>query len=114
MGNEVQQFYKDFTRYGQKLAKESPDMSKSIKALHDGVMKKGVLTRKEKEFIAIGIAVATHCLPCIRLHTQAAVAAGASKEEIMESASVACVLSGGMAYTHVPEVLRTLEAMGVV
>jgi len=113
MGNEIQQFYKDFTRYGQKLAKESPDMSKSIKALHDGVMKKGVLTRKEKEFISIGIAIAAHCPPCIRLHTQSAVAAGASKEEIIEAASVACVLAGGIAYTHIPEVMKTLEAMGV-
>lgn len=114
MENEVQQFYKDFTRSIQKLSKESPNMVKGFKAFHDQVMKGGVLGEKEKEFIALGIAVAVHCTPCIRLHTQAAVSAGASKEEIIEAASVAVLMAGGPAYTHIPEVMKTLEAMGVI
>lgn len=113
MGNHVQQFYKDFTRSVQKLSKESPNVVKSFKTLHDRVMKEGVLGTKEKEFIALGIAVATHCVPCIRLHTQGAVGAGARREEIIEAASVAVVMAGGSAYTHIPEVMDTLEAMGI-
>jgi len=114
MENEVQLFYKDFTRSIQKLSKESPKMIKSFKAFHDQVMKGGVLGEREKELIALGIAVAVHCIPCIRLHTQAAITAGANKEEIIEAASVAVLIAGGLAYTHVPEVMKTLEAMGVV
>lgn len=113
MGNEVQQFHKDFTRSIQKLSKESPNLVKSFKALHDQVMHKGALGEKEKELIAIGIAVATHCVPCIRLHTQAAVSYGARKEEILEAASVAVLMAGGRAYTHVPEVMHVLDAMGI-
>ena len=113
MGNQVQQFYKDFTRSVQKLSKESPTMVKSFKALHDRVMKEGIMGEKEKEFIALGIALATHCVPCIRLHTQAAVGAGARKEEILEAASVAVVMAGGTAYTHISEVMDTLDAMGI-
>ena len=114
MENEVQQFQKDFTRSIQKLSKESPNMIRGFKTFHDQVMKGGVLSGKEKEFIALGIAVAVHCVPCIRLHTQAAIAAGANKEEIIEAASVGVLMAGGPAYTHVPEVLKTLEAMGIV
>jgi AhpD family alkylhydroperoxidase len=113
MGNEVQQFHKDFTRSIQKLSKESPDLVKSFKTLHDQVMKKSALGEKEKELIAVGIAVATHCVPCIRLHTQAAVSYGASKEEILEAASVAVLMAGGPAYTHVPEVMNVLDAIGI-
>jgi AhpD family alkylhydroperoxidase len=113
MGNEVQQFYKDFSRSIQKLSKESPDMVKGFKVLHDQVMKQGILGAKEKEFIALGIAVAVYCVPCIRLHTQAAVSAGASRAEIIEAASVALLMGGGPAYTHIPEVMNTLEAMGI-
>lgn len=113
MENENQQFFKDFTRSIQKLSKESPDTVKSFKSLHDQMMKPGILGTKEKEFIALGIAVADHCVPCIRLHTRAAVAAGASKAEILEAASVAVVMGGGPAYTHLPEVTNTLEAMGI-
>jgi len=114
MENEAQQFYKNFTRSIQKLSKESPNMIKGFKSFHDQVMKGGVLGQKEKELIALGIAVAVHCIPCIRLHTQAAVGIGASKEEIMEAASVAVLMAGGPAYTHVPEVMKTLEAMGIM
>ncbi len=113
MTNEVQQFYKDFTRSFQKLSKEAPNLIKSFKMLNDRVMKEGVLGAKEKEFIALGIAVANHCVGCIRLHTQAAVAAGASKKEVIEAASVAVVMAGGPAYTQLPEVMKTLEAMGI-
>ena len=113
MDNEAQQFYKNFARSIQKLSKEAPDTVKVFKSLHDQVMKQGILGTKEKEFIALGIAVAGHCVPCIRLHTQAAVSAGASKAEILEAASVAVVMGGGPAYTHMPEVMNTLEAMGI-
>jgi AhpD family alkylhydroperoxidase len=113
MGNEALQFFKDFTRSIQNLSKESPDTVKVFKALHDQVMKPGILGTKEKEFIALGIAVAGHCVPCIRLHTRAAVGAGASKAEILEAASVAVVMGGGPAYTHMPEVMNVLEAMGI-
>jgi AhpD family alkylhydroperoxidase len=113
MGNEVQDFYKDFTRSIQGLSKESPDMVKAFKSLHDQAMKQGILGTKEKEFIALGIAVAVHCVPCIRLHTRAAVGAGASRAEILEAASVALLMGGGPAYTHIPVVTETLDAMGI-
>ena len=51
--------------------------------------------------------------PCIRLHTRAAAGAGASRAEILEAASVAVVMGGGPAYTHLPEVMNTLDAMGI-
>jgi len=114
MENEVQQFYKDFTRSQQKLSKESPNMVKSFKVFHDQAMKGGVLGEREKELIALGIAVAVHVIPCIRLHTQAAITAGANKEEIIDAASVAVLMAGAPAYIHVSEVMKTLEAMGVV
>jgi AhpD family alkylhydroperoxidase len=113
MGNEVQDFYKDFARSIQGLSKESPDMVKAFKSLHDQAMKQGILGTKEKEFIALGIAVAVHCVPCIRLHTRAAVGAGASRAEILEAASVALLMGGGPAYTHIPVVTETLDAMGI-
>jgi AhpD family alkylhydroperoxidase len=110
--HEIQNFFKDFTYSVQKMSLSSPQMVKGFGSLHDQVMKSGVLGEKEKELIALGIAVAVHCIPCIRLHTRAAHGAGATKEEIMEAASVAVVMAGGPAYTHVPEVVNTLETIG--
>jgi AhpD family alkylhydroperoxidase len=74
-------------------------------------MKDGALSLKEKELIALGIGVAMHCEPCIRAHTQKCLAAGATKEQILEAAAVAVVMAGGPAYTHVPLVIDTLETL---
>ena len=47
-----------------------PGLVKGFGALFQGVMKDGALKTKEKELVALGIAVAQHCAPCINLHVQ--------------------------------------------
>ena len=75
------------------------------------IMKDGALSLREKEFIALGIGVAKCCVPCIRAHTQRCLDAGATKEQILEAACVAVMMGGGPAYTHIPVVMDTLEAL---
>ena len=75
------------------------------------IMKDGALSLREKEFIALGIGVAQCYMPCIRAYTQKCLDAGATKEQILEAASVAVIMGGGPAYTHIPVVMDTLEAL---
>jgi len=79
--------------------------------LFSKVMAEGALTVREKELIAIGIAVAKQCEPCIKLHVQKSLDAGAAKEEILEASGVAVMMGGGPAYTHVPIVIEALEEL---
>lgn len=88
-----------------------PDSTNSFMQLFANTMKDGVLSTKEKELIALGFGLATRCEPCIRLHVQKSLAAGATKEEILEAASVAIMMGGGPAYTHIPVVIDTIEAL---
>ncbi len=60
----------------------------------------GAIPRKYRELIALGVAFTTQCPYCIEVHTKAAKAAGASREEITESAMVAAALRAGGAATH--------------
>ncbi|HHJ20844.1 MAG TPA: alkylhydroperoxidase [Gammaproteobacteria bacterium] len=46
--------------------------------------KKGALSRKEKELITLGIALAKHCNRCIKIHTRASEALGVTEEEIRQ------------------------------
>jgi len=62
------------------------------------VMEDGKVKTKEKELIAMGIAVGLRCLPCIYAHTSAALNMGATPEEVMEAASVAILMAGGRAW----------------
>jgi AhpD family alkylhydroperoxidase len=60
----------------------------------------GAIPRKHRELIALGVAFTTQCPYCIEVHTKAAKAAGASREEIVESALIAAALRAGGAATH--------------
>ncbi|MCK4886834.1 MAG: carboxymuconolactone decarboxylase family protein, partial [Planctomycetes bacterium] len=75
------------------------------------IMGEGNLSVKEKELIALAIGVASSCTPCIRLHVQKCKAAGATKEEMIEAASVAVMMAGGPAFTHIPAVIDAIEAL---
>lgn len=112
MAGNVKEFYTKFGRDMEKMKQSVPETLKGFGALFQSVMKDGALKTKEKELVALGIAVAQRCGPCIYLHVQKSLEAGNTREEILEAAGVAVVMQGGPAYTHIPEVLDALEALG--
>ena len=103
----LEKFKGDF----EKMKPAAPDMVKGFGGLFQGIMKDGALRKKEKELVALGIAVAQRCEPCINLHVQKSLEAGNSPVEIIEAASVAVMMQGGPAYTHIPVVIEALEAL---
>jgi AhpD family alkylhydroperoxidase len=60
----------------------------------------GAVPKKYRELIAVAVAVTTQCPYCIEAHAKAAKAAGATREEIAETAFVAAALRAGGAATH--------------
>ncbi len=107
--NATKDFFEKFKTAVDKLKTEIPETIQGFGALFSRVMKDGALGLKEKELIALGIGVAMHCPPCIRSHVQKCLDAGATRQEILEAASVAVVMAGGPGYTHLPLVLEALE-----
>lgn len=93
------------------MKQQTGDMINGFGGLFAKVMTEGTLSVLEKEFIAIGIAVAIQCEPCIKLHVKKCLDAGATKEQVLEAACVAVMMSGGPAYTHIPVVIDTLETL---
>ena len=111
MGNETEEFFEKFKSDVAKMKERIPDTINGFAGLFGKVMKEGALSVREKELVALGIAVAQRCVPCIRLHVQKCLDAGATKEQVLEAASVAVMMGGGPAYTHIPVVMNTLEAL---
>jgi len=111
MENDVQNFFRNFIKATPKINRDIPDTARQFMGLADKALATGALDTKQKELIALGIAVAQHCTPCIYLHVQKAVEAGAARKEIMEAAGVAVLMGGGPAFTHVAEVIKALEAL---
>jgi AhpD family alkylhydroperoxidase len=60
----------------------------------------GSIPRKVRELIAVAVACTTQCPYCIEVHAKAAKAAGASREELVETAFIAAALRAGGAATH--------------
>ena len=112
MSQEVKEFYERFKQQAGQMQQLMPDMAKSFQGLFGSVMKQGALDVKTKELIAVSLGVSARCEPCIYLHVQKALDAGASRQEILESAAVAVMMQGGPAFTHVPAVIDALDTLG--
>lgn len=110
MSKEVKAFYTKFEADTEKIKKMVPNMLTGFGGLFQKTMGEGKLTVREKELIAVGIAMAIQCKPCIFLHVKKCLSTGASREEILEAAQVAVMMAGGPGYTHMPEVIDALEA----
>lgn len=111
MAGEVKEFMADFGKSMEQMKAQMPDMVSGFGGLFGKVMKDGALPVKQKELIALGIAVVQRCRPCIYMHTQKCLQAGLKREEILEAAGVAVMMQGGPAYTHVPVVMKALDEL---
>jgi len=92
------------------LMKLSPDTLRGYRMLSDANAKEGHLDAKTRELISLAVAVSTHCDGCIVVHTDAALKAGASKEEISEALGVAVAMNAGAALIYSTRVLDAVEA----
>ena len=111
MAEDVQAWFQEFKKSAGQLKEQAPDMMNGFGGLFAKIMKDGAVSLKTKELIAVSIGVAIQCEPCIKLHVQKCLDVGCTKEEILEATSVAVMMSGGPAYTHMPMVLETIEAL---
>jgi AhpD family alkylhydroperoxidase len=82
------------------LNKAIPEATKGFATLSKAVKDSGVLGIKEKEFVALGIAVATRCQPCIEFHVEALMKARASREELGDVLAMAIQMGGGPALMY--------------
>jgi len=91
------------------LAKEIPGPTKAFEDLFTTSVKDGALSRKTKELIAFGIAIAVRCDGCIAAHSKSVLAAGASRDEVAEMIGVAILMGGGPATVYGVEAMRAFD-----
>lgn len=93
----------------RELGKNIPATMAGFGQLHKGGMSPGALDAKNKELIALGIAIAGHCAGCIAFHVHDALKAGASEAEINDTIGVAVVMGGGPSVMYGCEALQALK-----
>lgn len=109
---DMEKFFQDWDTGQAEMRVHSPDVLRGFGGMFQALMKKGALSVREKEFVALGIALAVRCVPCVNLHVQKCIKAGATREQVIEAAGVAVVMQGGPAFTHMPEVIKVLDHFG--
>jgi AhpD family alkylhydroperoxidase len=88
-----------------------PETAQAFGGLGKAVKSGGVLDFKTKEFIALGIAVSDRCEPCISLHVEALVKAGATREEVSDVLSMCIQMGGGPAMMYAAKALECFDEL---
>ncbi|MEE4302754.1 MAG: carboxymuconolactone decarboxylase family protein [Wenzhouxiangella sp.] len=101
--------YAHLGRMMEKLGGEIPAVMGGFGQLHEAAAGDGVLDKKTKELIALGIAITVRCDGCIAYHVHDAMEAGASRSEITETIGVAILMGGGPSVVYGTEALEALE-----
>ena len=107
MPKEYKQIIKDISASLAHLKAEAPDLMKGFGDLAAAATKDGVLDKKTKELIALG--VAARCDGCLGFHTQALVKLKATKQEVIECLGMAVYMGGGPSLMYAADALSAFE-----
>jgi AhpD family alkylhydroperoxidase len=104
------QYHKEIGARVGDLMKLSPDTVRGYQTLSAANSKTSTLGEKTRQLISLAVAVTTRCDGCIVFHTDAALKAGATKDEIAEALGVAVSMNAGAALIYSSRVLDAVEA----
>ncbi len=105
MQNRIQ----DVSDLLQRLQQQYPAEIESFLRFSGTTEAKGALSLATKSLMNVALAVAAQCEWCIALHVQAAVHAGASRDEIVEAGFLAVMMHGGPALMYLTVLMTALD-----
>lgn len=93
------------------LSREHPKAAEGFLTLHKASAGDSALTGRQKELIALGISIAIRCEGCISCHVKAALKAGATQEEIVETIGVSILMGGGPSVVYGEKAYQAMKEM---
>lgn len=91
--------------------KTRPAVAQGFAALSKGAVESGPSDKKTKEFVALGIAIATHCEPCVGFHTEALTREHVTREEFADVLSMAVQMGGGPSLMYAAKALHCWDQL---
>ncbi len=82
------------------LGRVKRDLMKEFVSFNSAVMADGALSVKNKELIAVAVALTIQCEYSLTIHSEEARKAGATDDELAEAAFVVATIRAGGAITH--------------
>lgn len=106
MSKAYPEITKDLSQSLKILRQEIPDTMQAFSALAQTATKDGVLDKKTKELIALALGVAARCDGCIGFHNEALVRLGATRQEVLETLSMAVYMGGGPSLMYAADAIK--------
>ena len=91
------------------LGRELPGPMSGFGRLHKQAVQEAALSAKVKELMALSIGITLRCDGCVAYHVHDAIAAGASRQELLEAIGVAVMMGGGPALIYAAHALDAVE-----
>ncbi len=105
--------YIEYHRHlGERLVKLGQEISGPMSGfarLHKKAVENGALSGKVKEMMALAISIVVGCEGCIAYHVHDAIAAGATRQELMETIGVGLFMGGGPGSIYAAHALDAIE-----
>lgn len=111
MSNPVQEFNQYRSKMNDKLLADNNKIIKRIFNLDTNAYAKGALDEKTKELLGLVSSAVLRCDDCIKYHLEKSKEAGASKEEVMETLSIATLVGGTIVIPHLRRAYEYWEAL---
>ncbi len=96
-------------RLTERLEKEHPIETRGFLSFLKRAESGKALDIRQKELINVALSVAAQCEWCIAFHVEQALAAGASRDEIVEAGFMAVIMHGGPAYMYMTPLLDAID-----
>lgn len=88
-----------------------PEAAAGFATLSKAVKENGPLSFKEKEYVALAIAISQRCEPCINFHVEALMKSGATREELGDVLSMSIQMGGGPALMYAAHALACWDEL---
>lgn len=109
MAEDYPENYQKLSRLLLELSQELRIPMMGFHQLQKTTMMDGALSHKTKELMALAIAISQRAGPCLTFHIRDAIAAGATRTEVLETIGVALLMGGGPAAVHGAMALEAMK-----
>ncbi len=109
MNTDYVEMHKSLEERLSQLVSEIPGAMTGFTRLHKKAVEEGALSSKIKELMALAISIVVGCEGCIAYHVHDAVAAGATRQELLETIGVGVLMGGGPGSIYGAHALEAVE-----
>lgn len=88
-----------------------PETAAGFGQLSKAVKETGPLSVRQKEWVALGMAIVQRCEPCVAFHVEALMKAGGTREELGDILGMAIQMGGGPALMYAAHALAAWDEL---